>query len=135
MDNKSITKAILSSFLGLAAFLAIEAAASFILNLVSYVLAQTGAVNIANWVSRFAAPDSFLIPIIGLFFVNWLVPAFCKQPEQSKFCKTLVGAYLLLIGIVCFVINLLNGNSIWINISTAASGLILLFDKIDEFTK
>ena len=135
MDNKSTTKAILLSLLSLVAFFVVEAVAAFVLTLITYILYKTGAENIANWFSRFVAPDSFLIPIIALFFVNWIVPAFCKQPEQSKFCKTLIGAYLLLIGIVCFVINLLNGNNIWINVSTAASGLILLFDKIDEFTK
>jgi hypothetical protein len=135
MDNKSTVKAILCSFLSLIAFFVVEAVAAFVLTLITNILYQTGAENIANWFSRFAAQDSFLIPIVALFFVNWLVPAFCKQQDQSKFCKTLVGAYLLLIGIVCLVINLLNGNSIWINISTAASGLILLFDKIDEFTK
>ena len=133
MDNKTTTKAILCSFLGLISFIVMEALAAAILAGIVYIILELGFERIGAWVARFAAPDSFLIPIFGLFFAYWIISLICKQPEQKKLCTTLLGAYLLLIAVVGLIVNLIFGGSIWINLTTGASGLLLLFNKLDSF--
>lgn len=134
MDSKVITKAILCSILGLIVFVLMEALFAIVIGLIAYILNNIGLASISMWLTRFITPDSFLIPIFSLFFVNWVISLFYKETEQKKFCMTLLGAYLLILAIVGIINNLILGNSIWVNLTTGGCGLFLLFNKLEELT-
>ena len=132
MDSKVITKAILCSILGLIIFVLMETLFAIVIGLVAYILDNIGLAGISIWLARFITPESFFIPFLSLFFVNWIISLMYKETEQKKFCTTLLGAYLLLLAIIGIINNLICGNSIWVNLSTGVCGLILLFNKLEK---
>lgn len=135
MDGKAVAKAILCSLLGLVLFVLMETLFAIVIGLVAYILNYIGLASISMWIARLITPDSFLIPIFSLFFVNWVISLFCKEAEQKKLCVTLLGAYLLALAIFGIINNLILGNSVWVNLTTGGCGLLLLFNKLEKFTK
>lgn len=132
-DKPSIARAILLSFLGLVLFYLASFLAALILGIVVLLLYKVPGLSIvAKWLARFLTEDSFLVPLCGYFSALTIINKLAKDKDTADLTCILLGAYLLIISVICLVLNLIYGNSIWINILYGIAGIVFIVRKSED---
>ena len=130
IEQPSIARAIGLSFLGLIIFNLTNAILAGVFTAIVYLIAKVSFLYIvANWLARFLRPDSFFIPIFGYSAALLALRKLSKQKETADLACVLLGAYLLIISMICLVINLLYENKIWLNIVYGIAGIVFIVRK------
>lgn len=130
-ESKSVFRAILISFLGLLTFYIVGAIVSALLVVIGYLLYQVPILNffIKGWVGGLFSQDSLFAPICGYLVTLAILRKLSKGKTTADLACVLLGAYLLIISIICLIQNLIYGNSVWLNIVFGISGIVFIVRK------
>lgn len=129
----SFLRAILLSLLGLLLFCITNAIVAFALNLAVILLLKIpGLTIVAKWLARFAGDDSTLAVICGYFTTLTIISKLSKEKATAELTCILLGAYLLIISIICLILNIIFGNPIWINILHGIAGIAFIIRRTTD---
>jgi hypothetical protein len=135
-EHTSVGRAIWVSFLGLIVFYLVGGIVSALLTVVGYLIYQVKALRFLLgdfWFGGFFSQDSLLAPLCGYFVTSMICRKLSKGKETADLACVLIGAYLLIISVICLILNLMYGNSVWINIAFGIAGVVFIVRKSADF--
>ena len=130
-ESKSIFRAILISFLGLLIFYLVSGVVAALLAVIGYLLYQIPLLRFLfkSWIGGLFSQDSMFAPICGYLVTLAIFRKLSKGKGTADLACVLLGAYLLIISAICLILNLIYGNSVWINIACGISGIVFIVRK------
>ena len=131
-EKFSVLRAILISFLGLLVFYIVGAIAAAILTVIGYLIYQVKALRFlldGFWLGGLFSEDSLFAPFCGYFVTLMICQKLSKGKETADLACVLIGAYLLIINVICLILNLIYGNTAWINIAFGIAGVAFIVRK------
>lgn len=131
-EHTSVGRAIWVSFLGLIVFYLVGGIVSALLAVIGYLLYQVQALRFllnGFWLGGLFSQDSLFAPICGYFVALTVCNKLSKGKETADLACVLIGAYLLVISVICLILNLIYGNSVWLNIAFGVAGIVFIVRK------
>lgn len=131
-EHTSVGRATWVSFLGLIVFYLVGGIVSALLTVVGSLIYQVKALRFLLgdfWFGGLFSEDSLFAPLCGYFVTLMICQKLSKGKETADLACVLIGAYLLIVSVICLILNLIYGNSVWINIAFGIAGVVFIVRK------